>query len=582
MTDLKKTGIMLNKHNRFYVIILFFLWMIFTVMELLGISSIPFFLTVLFENSNSFKLPIINEYLSFFDQFEKQQLIIYLVTIIISIFLIKNIFFTLLVYFEQVTFKSITLDIKKRTFAYYFKKPFNEQLKSNSSDVIRKITLDAAIAVTYLNSSLTLFFQLFLTSSIAIYLLYVDFFLTISILSFFSLVLLIIYFFSSKRLSLYGKLKQKYAGEGIKIINESINNIKEVIIYKKINFLISIFTKLQNDQQSQVFKMNMFKRLPRGIYEMLTISFIMFVVLYKIFFMGEGIETTIIFLTLLVVSLARMLPSMNLISLNISNIKSTEYSFFLIANNFLELKKKDNLKVEQNNIKKNFKFLNEIIFKKISFGYNEQNKLFSDLSLKIGKNSIVGIFGESGSGKSTILNLITGLLNPSDGDILIDQFNLRERENRELWQKMIGYIPQDNFLLDDTIKKNIIFSNEFEKLDPIKLKNAINVSKLDKFISSLKEGLETKIGDRGINISGGQRQRVGIARALYNDPEILIFDEATSSLDFNTENQILDEIYSIKNKTIIMISHNLKSLNKCDKIFELKNGSLLNITDQHK
>ena len=180
---------------------------------------------------------------------------------------------------------------------------------------------------------------------------------------------------------------------------------------------------------------------------------------------------------------------------------------------------------------------------------------------------------QSGSGKSTILNLLTGLLKPTKGNISIDKFDLKDDKIKDLWQNIIGYIPQDNFLLDDTVK-NIIFSNKFEEVNQTNLDKAIYLAKIDKFISSLKDGIETKIGDRGINISGGQRQRIGIARALYNDPEVLIFDEATSSLDFETENEILDEIYAIKNKTIIMISHNLESLNRCQKILKLKDGSV--------
>tara|TARA_B100001939_G_C16880628_1_gene590750 strand:- start:24 stop:1223 length:1200 start_codon:yes stop_codon:yes gene_type:complete len=389
---------------------------------------------------------------------------------------------------------------------------------------------------------------------------------------FFILILLTIYFFSSKRLSLYGKLKQKYAGEGIKIVNEGINNIKEVIIYKKINFLNSLYSKLQKYQQDQVLKISMFKRLPRGIYELLTITFMMFVVLFKIFINEESVESTIVFLTLIIISLARILPSINLITLNLSNIKSTEYSFNLITNNFFDLKRFYQT-VDGSNLKDNsFKFVNNISFNQVSFRFHHDKQLLNNISFKIEKNSIIGIFGESGSGKSTILNLLTGLLKPTKGNISIDKFDLKDDKIKDLWQNIIGYIPQDNFLLDDTVKKNIIFSNKFEEVNQTNLDKAIYLAKIDKFISSLKDGIETKIGDRGINISGGQRQRIGIARALYNDPEVLIFDEATSSLDFETENEILDEIYAIKNKTIIMISHNLESLNRCQKILKLKDG----------
>lgn len=166
-------------------------------------------------------------------------------------------------------------------------------------------------------------------------------------------------------------------------------------------------------------------------------------------------------------------------------------------------------------------------------------------------------------------------MSPTNGNILIDEKNL---ENEiDSWQSKIGYIPQDNFLLDDTIKKNIIFSDELEEFDEDKFKTVTSIASLKSFISLQEEGIETKIGDRGINISGGQRQRIGIARALYANPEILIFDEATSALDRDTEKEILDNIYSIKDKTIVIISHKLKNLARCHKIFQVKNKNILEL-----
>ena len=562
----------LNNKNLISVIILFFLWIIFTVIELVGITSIPIFLSLFLENSISIKIPFLNNYLTSITSIEKKNLFMYFILLIVLLFFIKSLFFSFLVYFEQITFKSITTDVKKRTFTYYFNLPFKDHLKLNSSDLLRIITLDTSNAISYVQNVISLSTQILLTSSISIYLLYIDFSLTLIIILFFSIILLSIYFYSGNKLSLFGKLKQKFAGEGIKIINEGIINIKEVIIYKKINFLISLYTEKQKVQQDQVLKINLIKRLPRGLYEFLAISFIMFILAFKILYNGESIESSIVFISLLVFALARLLPAVNLINLNISAIKSSEYSFVLIYENLIRLKfLQENKKIKSDN----FKFKSEINFDNVSFSFKKNSQLLKNLSFKIKKNNIVGIFGESGCGKSTILNLLTGLLSPTNGNILIDEKNL---ENEiDSWQSKIGYIPQDNFLLDDTIKKNIIFSDELEEFDEDKFKTVTSIASLKSFISLQEEGIETKIGDRGINISGGQRQRIGIARALYANPEILIFDEATSALDHGTEKEILDNIYSIKDKTIIIISHNLKNLARCHKIFQVKNKNILEL-----
>lgn len=219
---------------------------------------------------------------------------------------------------------------------------------------------------------------------------YIDFSLTLIVILFFSIILLTIYFYSGNKLSLFGKLKQKFAGEGIKIINEGVINIKEVIIYKKINFLISLYTEKQKVQQDQVLKINLIKRLPRGLYEFLAISFIMFILAFKILYNGESVESSIVFISLLVFALARLLPAVNLINLNISAIKSCEYSFVLIYENLIRLKiLQENKKIKSDN----FKFKNEINFDNVSFSYKKNRQLLKNLSFKIKKNNIVGIFG---------------------------------------------------------------------------------------------------------------------------------------------------------------------------------------------
>lgn len=361
----------LNNKNLISVIILFFLWIIFTVIELVGITSIPIFLSLFLENSISIKVPFLNNYLTSITSIEKKNLFMYFILLIVLLFFIKSLFFSFLVYFEQITFKSITTDVKKRTFTYYFNLPFKDHLKLNSSDLLRIITLDTSNAISYVQNVISLSTQILLTSSISIYLLYIDFSLTLIVILFFSIILLTIYFYSGNKLSLFGKLKQKFAGEGIKIINEGVINIKEVIIYKKINFLISLYTEKQKVQQDQVLKINLIKRLPRGLYEFLAISFIMFILAFKILYNGESIESSIVFISLLVFALARLLPAVNLINLNISAIKSSEYSFVLIYENLIRLKfLQENKKIKSDN----FKFKSEINFDNVSFSYKKNSQ----------------------------------------------------------------------------------------------------------------------------------------------------------------------------------------------------------------
>ena len=381
----------------------------------------------------------------------------------------------------------------------------------------------------------------------------------------------LIYLYSNDRLVKLGKEKQIITGEIIKIINESINSIKEVILYNKNSFLNSIFSKKQNQVQQTILKITLLKRIPKSIYEFLSIVLISMMMLFLTKY--NSLDDSLVFVTLFVVSLLRLLPAMNLSTLNISNMKATEYSFNLIYEK-LNLIKHNSLHKAQGLKNSEIFFSNKIEFKNISFSYDKK-EVFENLNFIISKNSFIGIYGESGSGKSTLVNLLCGLLNSKEGEILIDEKNINDVKNS--WQSKIGYIPQDIYILDDSIKNNIIFNDENNTNIDKDLKNVIEISQLNRLIDSFNDGLDTKVGDRGINISGGQRQRIAIARALYHKPDVLIFDEATNSLDEITENNLMDSIYEIKGKTIIIISHNPKTLNRCEKIFKIEGKSVREI-----
>ena len=236
----------------------------------------------------------------------------------------------------------------------------------------------------------------------------------------------------------------------------------------------------------------------------------------------------------------------------------------------------------QNAIAKNkvtkFDFRQDINFENVSFSYSDNVKLdanfvLKDVNLKIKKGSKIGIIGGSGSGKSTFLDLVMGLISPQNGKILIDGKKIQDVKSN--WQKIIGCVPQEVFILDDTLKRNVAFGLPNELIDVEKVNKAIELAKLTEFKNTLDSGLETLLGEFGSRLSGGQRQRVGIARALYHNPNILIFDEATNALDTQTEKNIVNEIFSSnKDNTIIFVSHNRDNLIFCDLICEVKDRTL--------
>ena len=267
-----------------------------------------------------------------------------------------------------------------------------------------------------------------------------------------------------------------------------------------------------------------------------------------------------------------MIPSFNKIISCLNNMKYYSNSIDLL---YEEFKNKDSYN-RFDKSKTQIKLKSEINIENLEFRYeNDRKQILKKINLKISKGDFIGIFGESGSGKSTLIDVLMGLFNPTSGSIKVDGVDINK--NLRSWQNIIGYVPQNIFLINDSVKKNIAFGIENHKISSINMLKAIKESQLLKFIDSLNHGIDSKVGERGAQISGGQLQRIGIARAIYKNPDLLIFDESTASLDSNTEEEVLKSINSLRgNKTIIMISHNLKNLKDCDYVYSLKNGVLKN------
>jgi len=267
----------------------------------------------------------------------------------------------------------------------------------------------------------------------------------------------------------------------------------------------------------------------------------------------------------------RLMPIFNRIVISFQNLRTFKPSIDILFN---ELTKNLIVKNDFNNSGE-ILLRNSLKIKNVFFQYDLKEKLTLDnVNLEIKKNEIIGIFGKSGSGKTTLLDIIIGILKPSKGMVLIDDIDIHK--NPRSYQKIIGYVSQNIFLIDDTLEKNIAFGLKDKEIDNLKLKEAIKNSALNNYIDNLKYGIKTTVGEKGTRISGGQRQRVGIARALYFSPSILILDEATNALDEKTEDEILQTIKDLKGKiTVIIVSHKSSSLKFCDKIIKLDNGKII-------
>ena len=372
-------------------------------------------------------------------------------------------------------------------------------------------------------------------------------------------------------LSLVKKV-HKESEKRIKHLINGFEGIKDFIIYDKISNFFELFDKSNKNYANANKYFSIIISFPKIIIEFLFILVILSVLLYFTL-IDQSINQFLPVMTLIVVSMIRIAPSCFRIITSNQQIKFNKVS---IDNIFKDLKYGIRIK-NYPKLKKSKNFINfnkEIKFKNVNFSYSKGKKILKNLNLNIKKGEFIGIYGSSGSGKSTFLDILAGLFKPNTGKIISDNNDIFQ--NIKSWRKNIGYVPQKVYLLDENIAKNV--SLEFKKHlnDKKSFKEAINIAGLKNFSNNLKLRQKDSIGEKGGKISGGQAQRVGIARAIYNKPEILIFDEATSSLDKHIEKKIINSIYKLRGKkTVIIVSHKLELLKNCDKIFNFENGKMI-------
>ncbi len=558
--------------NKKSIIIFVILNIILVFFETLSIALIP--LVIDFVVSAK---PLLPQYLTpisyFLDSIDKKDTLLYASIFIIILFLIKNFYVLSLNYYREILSLKFRYDLKKKFFNLYIRAPFEIINSYNSSQILRNTEDETDEYVSNFFQILHLFKDLFLFLSIFTLLLFVDFFTTlISVLILLSL--LILYFFSfHKKLKKLGEQRLYNKNSILKWILQSVSSIKDIKISKKEGKVLEKFIGKLSIYENSRAKTNFIEAIPGSAFEVIFVT----IVFTLIIFISEAqVENFLPLLSLYVISFIRLLPIFAKFGQVSSSLRSSYPSVLHLNSEMQKLKKFENLKKKNSEVTK-IKFENSINIDNISFKYlNSDKEIFQDLSLTIEKGKAIGLVGKSGSGKTTLVNIISGLLSPSKGFIKTGGVDILK--NIDGWQKKIGLVPQDSYLLDDTIMENIVFLNEESQVNKKKLEDAIYYSGLSEFINELDLGVDTRVGEGGAFLSGGQIQRIILARLLYNDPEILILDEFTNSLDPEIENHVLkklDLLKNEKNKNLFIISHKMKPLKLCDEIIVLDKGKIV-------
>ena len=562
----------IDKKNFKYLYIYYFLLVGAIFFEIIGISSIPFFILSLTENK------ILYSYLPFLNLENlitniNIKLEIFFGLVIFFIFLMKNTYIVFLSYYKNKLRLILRKNLKRRIFENYIYSPYKFFLNRNPATLARNVVLDTNNTIEVILKLILFFQEIFLLIFISLLLLVVNPFTSLLIMIILLLTSMTFIYLTKNLMFKTGKNIHSASGSTLVYLQETFGSIKELKILNKHFFSANRFNKAMKTEEQNRALATFIQSLPRIFLELISITGIVILIIFLIQQKGS-FDIILPTLTLFVVGIARMIPAYNAITQSISGIKNLKFSYDFISNELENFDQKNKIFVNENKFVPFPNFEKKINVRNVNFSYQKNHPILENINIEIKKNTKVGIIGESGSGKSTLLDLITGLHLPENGSILCDEINIDT--NRPGWQKKLGYVPQTIYLLDDTIKNNIAFGIDENEISDSDIKNCLEKSQLLEFINSLPEKENTIIGNNGIRLSGGQRQRIGIARAIYSDPEIIIFDEATSSLDIENEKKIMDDIDKFsKNKTILIITHRLNSVKNCEIVYVLKNGKIV-------
>lgn len=553
---------------KFYSFVIFSILLGF--LEMVGVGLIYPISNYIFSNNNE-----ILQFIPFSKLLNNKSnsvIILILISSVLAIFFIKNVILILINYILYKILAEIRHDISCDFYKKYIHLNYSFYLEKNSGEITRNLTT----LINELNSKIILpagllISELSVLLSILLLLFYINFLSSIILFSVFLFPMFIYYFFIRGTLDFQGKRAQRNESFRIDKINQLIGGIKEIKILSKEDYFIEKYTKFDKEVAYSNQIIQTFTQLNKYLLELLLIFSAISLFAVEFFTKSElNINSTLPLLSLYLMAAFKLLPSLNRINNAVQSIKWGGNVLQISAD---LLRKKTNNFLNHNITNSEFSFHNKISFKNIFFSYRNKKNIFSGLNFSIKKNSTIGITGESGSGKSTLINLMLGILSPSKGTIMIDDCDVH-KEKYSL-NSIIGYVPQDPYLSDSSVLNNVAFGVDDNSIDTSKVIECLKDAKIHEYVNSLKNGIYTKVGDRGIRLSGGQKQRLAIARSLYFGSQILIFDEATSSLDYKVEKEIMTTINNLNKKfTIIIIAHRLNTIKSCDIVYKLTNGKL--------
>ena len=569
---------LLTKEQRKKSYILFFMMVFSAMFETLGISSVIPFVNALLSPEDLKKNSVISFFIRFLHITDNMGIIILTAFFIVIVYFAKNAYLSFYAYYKNKYEKTLQEELSVKSFRSYLMRPYSYYLNVNSSEVLRGIEsdiLNTTDLYSHINLTFSTFFSVVL---ISLYLIYTDWVLATGVIIIGLVCGLGLMCFFKKKMRGIGAQNREAQYETNKYALQAIEGIKEISVMKRMNIFLDKYEDAYERRKKTQIKFNFWNALPNRVIEFSCMTGMMVVICLKMSFTLNNGGNNVAFvagLSAFVLGAFKILPSIGTI---ISEINSISYCRPFLNSCYDNIKtlEKDQHEAGIQSLEINEKIKDEfedsVYIDHIDWHYPFSSKeILNGLSLTIRKGESIGIIGKSGAGKTTLSDIILGLYHPLNGTVLVDGIDIFTIPRS--WATLIGYVPQTVYLLDDTLRSNVLFGLERTADSEKRVWDVLEQAQLASFVRELPDQLDTMVGERGIKFSGGQRQRVAIARALYTHPSIMVLDEATSALDNGTEAAVMDAIEHLHGKiTLIIIAHRLTTISKCDKVYEIANG----------
>lgn len=585
---LSKVNYIFDKKQKLQSVLLCIGLFVGALLELVGVSFITQLVTLISNPEKIHSNEIMQYCYDFFNMTSDRQFFLFAVIALIFVYLIKNLYLLWINYVQYTFVFNNQLRLSGRLIDCYLKKPYTYHLDNNSAEMVRNVMLDSERFFQMLLSVFLTLSELLVSALLCVFLLIVDPVITISvvaILAVFTGLYLILFKGKAKK---YGKTNQIYDGKMHQSINQALGAVKDIKILHREKYFADSFLAYGKKKMTAVRNNNVLGQFPKYLIETVCIGTVLLVLVFKIY-KGEDLNTMIPQLAAFAIAAFKLLPSVSKINNYANLIVFLKPSVDLIYRDIKDTEDMVNYEIadESGNIieinddgsqnKDTCYVADKISINNIVYRYPHTDRdVLNGISFEIPLGKSIGFIGESGSGKSTLADVILGILTPTSGTVMYGNMDVHKHPLK--WSKKLAYIPQSIFLCDDTIRNNVAFGIDEDKIDDEKVWKALREAQLEQFVKSQPDGLDSMVGERGVRISGGQRQRIGIARALYDNPEILVLDEATSALDTGTESAVMEAIEKLSGTmTLIIIAHRLTTIKNCDYVYKVENGNIYSV-----